>query len=242
MDDERKKLKSSSKYCHVPDTLITKLRNENSVVTLPSSFFTNQLNQANCLSADNCRITQNEIVPLISFLFLDAANRGIMPNNSWTEQFDNSLAKTLRNLGNVSIISAFLHERFVPLLSTYMQHDIFRFTKVLKKSNKKATIGWQEILPMIQSLYCLMWRASKPERPGSDEFVSAELDREIIKQKNLEKEHYYVKLQKINTFDPIAATPTGWQYTMDITGGYYTNISSRKTSEERPTNIGQSFA
>ena len=38
-----------------------------------------------------------------------------------------------------------------------------------------------------------MWRASKPERPGSDEFVSAELDREIIKQKNLNVLHLLIK-------------------------------------------------
>ena len=98
------------------------------------------------------------------------------------------------------------------------------------------------MLPMIRSLYCLMWRASKPEHPGSDEFVSAELDREIVKERAALREHYFIKLKKIDTMERIAALPDGWQFTQDVTGGYYSNTGSRKTSLERPTNVGRSYA
>jgi hypothetical protein len=230
--------KTSSLYCHVPDTLLAQLRQENSVVHC-----TNLNSSSSTMPpAAQCRMTQNEIIPLLSFVLLDAAQRGIMPNNSWTEQFDDTLANTLRNLGSVPLVSAFLHERFVPLLSTYVQHSIFRFTKILKVKSAQATIGWAEMLPMIRSLYCLMWRASKPEHPGSDEFVSAELDREIVKERAALREHYFIKLKKIDTMERIAALPDGWQFTQDVTGGYYSNTGSRKTSLERPTNVGRSYA
>ena len=197
---------------------------------------------SNTMNGDTCRITQNEIIPFLSFLLLDAAQRGIMPNNHFTEQFDGSLAKTLRNMGDLSIVCAFLRERCVPLLSIYIRHDIFRFPYLLKRDCGDASIGWGEMLPLIQSLYCLIWRASKPEHPGSDEFVSAELDRDIVKARSNNKEHYYLKLKKIHTTDTIAPLPVGWSFVQDVTGGYYSNTSSRKTSLERPTNIGRSFA
>jgi hypothetical protein len=194
------------------------------------------------ISADRCRLTHNELIPFLAFLLLDAARRGIMPNNHWTQQFDTSLAKTLRNLGDISTVCAFLHQRCAPLLATFVRHDIFRFPRLLKRSGETAAIGWPEMLPMIQSLYCLMWRASLPEHPGSDEFVSAELDRDIVKAKANHEVHYYTRLKKNHITDEIAPLPNGWQYTEDVTGGYYSNTSSRKTSLERPTNVGRSFA
>ena len=44
------------------------------------------------------------------------------------------------------------------------------------------------------------------------------------------------------TIDKVAPLPSGWQFTQNITGGYYSNPNSRKTSQERPTNVGRSFA
>ena len=202
----------------------------------------NWVGSSSLIDADRCRITQNELVPFIAFLLLDAAQRGIMPCNRWTQQFDSDLATTLRSLKNVKNVCAFLRERCVPLLSVFVRHDIFRFPKLLLRAGQEVVVGWSELLPLIQSLYCLMWRASKGEHPGIDEFVSAELDRDIVKKRAEDQVHYYLKLQNVQVVETIAPLPLGWKYMQDVTGGYYSNNSSRKTSMERPTIVGRSFA
>ncbi len=188
-------------------------------------------------------LTQHELVPFIAFLLLDMANRGIMPSNSLTKSFHPNFAQHLRNLGTVRKVCGYLHTSCGVLLTSILRQELLRFKKLLRKNSPESSVGWSETLALCRCLYQRIWRSSRPEHPGAEEFKSAELEREIVAARNLEVQHYMERLLALHTFDRLAELPPGWTSMQDLDRKtYYLHIKTRKTSRQRPTNEGRSFA
>ena len=188
-------------------------------------------------------LTQHELVPFIAFLLLDMANRGFMPNNPLTKSFHPNFAQHLRNLGTTRKVCNYLLCSCSVLLTSILRQELLRFKKLLRKNSPESCVGWSETLTLCRCLYQRIWRASRPKHPGAEEFKSAELEREIVAARNLEVQHYMERLLALHTFDRLAELPPGWTSMQDLDRKtYYLHIKTRKTSRQRPTNEGRSFA
>ena len=188
-------------------------------------------------------LDETELVPFIAFLFLDAAKRGIMPNNTLTKSFAPNLALKLISLGNVQDVCLFLHANCSVLLTIFLKQHLLRFSKMLEADVKNTFVPWSELLYLAKCLYKKIWGSSLPEYPGNDEFMAAELGRELTKSHAEGVDHYMSRLKKLNAVERLAPLPTGWVSVQGINGqGFYLHIKSRRTSRQRPTDVGRSFA
>lgn len=176
---------------------------------------------------------ETDIVAAIGLAIWDAACRGLVPTNRFTQAYDPHLGKTLRNMTLEECVQ-FLRDKCSILLSKYVDYVVITngVTYIDEDPGALEPLGgkykWSELFPIIRDLYLIMWTSGKPKDAGFGEHMASE----ILTPTQIEG-----SFQSVN--DPIkklGPLPKGWILTVDPASGttYYVHVVNQETSRSRP--------
>lgn len=189
-------------------------------------------------------ITGEDLVPFIAFIMIDAAERGLMPNNSFTKQMHPTLSSALREMQDTEAVASFLRKECSPLLASLMSDQLLRFRRMVAQDDlSRSRLYFPELYGIVRSVYRQMWKAAIPDQPGADEFMPDEMAAEVLKYNYAGASHYMDQLEERAAVERLDLLPKNWHAQLNPDGTvFYVNSQSCQTSRTRPRTDGRSFA
>ena len=179
---------------------------------------------------------EENLVRAITLALWDAAKRGLVPTNRFTQQFDKKLGERLRSF-TLEEAEKFVRKHCSILLGKYIDHVVVTDgeTNIDTDPDAYDELGgyykWKELFPIVRDLYQGMWISGKPKDAGQGEHEASEILSSTQIQDSFAKMTSTASSK--HTLGPL---PPGWKLATDVSSGrtYYVHLQRQETSQTRP--------